>query len=78
MEFHDAEEAFGMRKILTHDMRIKKNSQTKEDTFWIITEFYRVYGSKVKLAPPHRNLINWHCYFLKYFVLIDSKKIRLF
>ena len=27
MEFHDAEEAMGIRKILAHDMRMKKNPQ---------------------------------------------------
>ena len=27
MEFNDAEEAMGIRKILAHDMRMKKNPQ---------------------------------------------------
>ena len=29
----DAEEVMGMRKI-AHDIRMKKNPQSKEDTFW--------------------------------------------
>ena len=29
-----AEEVMGMRKILAHDIRMKKNPQSKEDTFW--------------------------------------------
>ena len=29
----DAEEVMGMRKILAHDIRMKKNPQSKEDTF---------------------------------------------
>ena len=39
MELHDAQEAMGIRKILAHDIRMKKNPQTKEDTFWIFKEF---------------------------------------
>ena len=42
MELHDAEEAMGMRKILAHDTRMKKNPQTKEDTFWIFTDIQGV------------------------------------
>ena len=42
MQLHDAEEAIGMRKILAHDMKMKKNPQTKEDTFWIFTDFQGV------------------------------------
>ena len=57
MELHDAEEAIGMRKILAYDMRMKKNPQTKEGTFWIFMELCR---SKVQLVPPHGNSINWN------------------
>ena len=42
MELHDAEEAIGITKILAHDMRMKKNPQTKDDTFWIFTDFHGV------------------------------------
>ena len=40
MELQDAEEAMGIRKILAHDIRMKKNPQTKKDTFWIFTDFH--------------------------------------
>ena len=43
----------GIRKILAYDIRMKKNPQTKEDTFWIFTDFHEVSGSKVQLALPH-------------------------
>ena len=33
MELYDAEEAMRIRKILAHEIRVKKNPQTKEDTF---------------------------------------------
>ena len=59
MELHDAEEAIGMRKILAHDMRMKKNPRTKKDTFWIFTDFHGVMRSKVQLALSHGNFINW-------------------
>ena len=32
MELHDTEDAMGMRKMLAHGIRMKKNLQTKEDT----------------------------------------------
>ena len=40
MQLHDAEEAIGIRKILAHDIRMKRNPQTKEDTFWIFKDFH--------------------------------------
>ena len=46
MELHDAEESMAIRKILAHDIRIKKNPQTKEDTFWIV-DFMELCGPKV-------------------------------
>ena len=39
MELHDAEQAMGMRKILAHDVRMKEKTQTKDNTFWIFTDF---------------------------------------
>ena len=42
MELYDAEEAMGIRKILAHEIRVKKNPQTKEDTFWIFKDFHGV------------------------------------
>ena len=35
MELHDPEESMVIRKILAHDIRMKKNPQTKDETFWI-------------------------------------------
>ena len=32
----------GMRTILAHGTRIQKNPQTREDIFWIFTDFHRV------------------------------------
>ena len=31
-----------MRKMLADGMRMKKNPQTKEDTFWFFTDFHGV------------------------------------
>ena len=42
MELHDPEESMGIRKILTHEIRRKKNPQTKEDIFWIFKDFHGV------------------------------------
>ena len=42
MELYDAEEAMRIRKILAHEIRVKKNPQTKEDTFWIFKDFHGV------------------------------------
>ena len=35
-------EGLGMRRILAHGTRIQKNPQTREDIFWIFTDFHRV------------------------------------
>ena len=52
MELHDAKEAIGMRKILAHDMRMKKNPQTKEGTFWIFTDFHGVMRVQSRTCTP--------------------------
>ena len=50
---------------------MKKNPHTKEDNFWIFTDFQGVM-SKVQLVPPHGNFIcGVASYFFKYFVLTD-------
>ena len=56
MEPHDAGEAMGMRKI-AHDIRMKKNPQTEEDTFWIFTYFHGVMQVQ---SPPARKFYQWH------------------
>ena len=54
MELHDAEESMAIRKILAHDIRMKKNPQTKGTRSGL-----RIFiEPKVQLAPPHGNLIN--------------------
>ena len=77
MELHDVEEATGMRKILAHDMRMKKNPQNKEDTFWIFTDFHgvmRVQSPTCTLARKFHQLASLTpkssicCYFFEYFV----------
>ena len=66
-----------MTKILAHDIRMKKNPHTKEDNFWIFTDFQGVM-SKVQLVPPHGNFIcGVASYFFKYFVLTDILKKKL-
>ena len=35
-------EGLDMRKLLVHGTRIQKNPQTKEDIFWIFTDFHGV------------------------------------
>ena len=35
-------EGLGMRRILAHGTRIQKNPQTREDIFWIFTDFHGV------------------------------------
>ena len=49
MELHDAEEPMAIRKILAHDIRMKKNPQTKEETFWV-ADFYRVMRAQIQLT----------------------------
>ena len=80
MGLHDAKEANGMRKILAHDVRMKKNPQTKEDTLWIFTDFHGVMRVQSQTCTPSRKFhqlvsptpkSSMCCYFLKYFVLID-------
>ena len=51
---HDTEEAMGMREILAHDIRMKKNPQNKEDTFWIFTDFHGVMRAQSPVCTPAR------------------------
>ena len=39
---HQLPEGLGMRKILAHVIRLRKNPQTREDIFWIFTDFHGV------------------------------------
>ena len=59
MEFHDAGEAMGMRKILAHDIRVKKKSANQGGQFLDFYRFSWSYkGPKHNFEPPHRNFIN--------------------
>ena len=51
MELHDAEESMAIRKILAHDIRMKKNPQIKENTSWI-ADFYGVMRSQSPTCTP--------------------------
>ena len=53
MELHDPEEPMAIRKILTRDIRMKKNPQTKEDTFWIAI-FYGFIRVQSSTCTPAR------------------------
>ena len=44
----------GIRKILAHDLRMKKNPQTKKDTFWIFTDFHGVMRVQSPTSTPAR------------------------
>ena len=45
-------EGLGKRKILAHGTRIQKNPQTRQDIYWIFTDFHRVdMGPKSNLHP---------------------------
>ena len=59
MEFHDAEEAMGIRKISARDIRMKKNPQTKESTFWIFKEFHGVMRVQSPPCTPTREFYQW-------------------
>ena len=60
-----------MTKILAHDIRMQKNPQTKEDTFWIFTDFhYGVANPKIVMLLLFQ-ILCIDCFFLK------KKKSRL-
>ena len=58
MELHDAEEAMGIRKILARDIRMKKNPQTKESTFWIFKDFHGFLRVQSSTCTSHENFIS--------------------
>ena len=58
MERHNVEEAMVIRKILAHDIRMKKNPQTKKDTLWIFKDFHDVMRVYSVTWPPHGNFIS--------------------
>ena len=48
-----------MRKILAHDLRMQKNPQTKEDIFWIFTDFLGVMRVQSPTCTPARKFHQW-------------------
>ena len=55
MELQDAEEAMVWELgKLAHDLRMKKNPQTKKDTFWIFTDFHGVMRVQSPTSTPAR------------------------
>ena len=79
MELHDAEESMAIKKMLAHDIRMKKNPQTKEDIFWIV-DFYGVTWaqsptcteiSTMTSLTPNSSIF---CYVFKYIVFTDQEK----
>ena len=61
MELHDAEEVMGIRKILAHDIKMKKNPQTKDDTVWIFKDFHGVMRVESPTCTPARKFYQWWC-----------------
>ena len=60
MELNDPEEAMGIRKVLAHDIRLKKNPQVKEDTFWgFFTDFHEVMLVQSPACTPAQKLHQW-------------------
>ena len=51
MELRDAEESMAIRKILAHDIRMKKNPQIKDNTSWI-ADFYGVMRAQSPTCTP--------------------------
>ena len=45
----------GMRKIVAYDIRMQENPQTKEDIFWIFTDFHGVMRAQSPICTPHES-----------------------
>ena len=60
MELHDAEESMAIRKILTYNIRMKKDPQTKQNTFWI-ADFYGGMRAQSPTCTPARKYHQWRC-----------------
>ena len=84
MELHDVEESMAIRKILAHDIRMKKNHKPRRTLSgsWI---FMELCGPKVQLHPrtetssmasltPKSSIC---CYVFKCFLFTDLKKNTL-
>ena len=84
MELYNAEEATKIRKILAHDIRMKKNPQTKERSLWNFEDFHGVMQVQTPAKTPARKFYQWRrqprnrlyaaSYVFKYFALNDFFK----
>ena len=52
-------EGLGMRKILVHGTRIHKNPQSKENIFWIFTDFHGVMQVQSPTCTPTLKSHRW-------------------
>ena len=52
-------EGLEMRKILTHRLRMQKNSQTRADILWIFTDFHRVMQVQNPSCKTARKFPQW-------------------
>ena len=59
MELYNAEEATKIRKILAHDIRMKKNPQTKERSLWNFEDFHGVMQVQTPAKTPARKFYQW-------------------
>ena len=79
MELHDAEESMAIKKMLAHDIRMKKNPQTKEDIFWI-ADFYGATWAQSPTCTEISTMTSLtpkssiFCYVFKYIVFTDQEK----
>ena len=56
---YELPEGLGMREILAHGMRMPKNPQTREDIFWIFTDFHGVVRAQSPTCIPARKFQQW-------------------
>ena len=79
MELHDAEDAMRIRKILAHDIRMKKRHKPRRALDGFLKIFMELVGPKSNLHPrteilsvasltPKSSIC---CYVFKYLVLTD-------
>ena len=79
MELHDAGDSMAIKKMLAHDIRMKKNPQTKEDIFWIV-DFYGVTWAQSPTCTEISTMTSLtpkssiFCYVFKYIVFTDQEK----
>ena len=51
---YEMPEGLGMRKIWAHGTRMQKNPQTREDIFWLLTDFHGVILVQSPTCAPAR------------------------